>query len=82
LFPIIGAESDKDYERRVLADKPPVKRPKVGPKPETYKILVIADTHVDYDYKEVNFICKCFRDLQLCVVCLFAVEMIVLKLPL
>lgn len=72
-FPILVLDSDKDFIRRVLADKPPVKRPHVAPNPNKYKIVVFADPHMDYDYEEVN---KCnitlFRDQKLNVDFLFA----------
>jgi len=51
-LPIIIKDSDSDYAKRVLADKPKVMRPKVEKNPEKYRILAVADLHLDDLYAE------------------------------
>ena len=51
-YPILVPDNDKVYRDRVLKNKPPVERPRVGPNPKILRFVVFADVHIDYQYKE------------------------------
>lgn len=51
--PIIIIDSDTQYVQRVLKDTPPRKNNHKKNAARPLKILVVTDTHMDFDYIEV-----------------------------
>ena len=51
----IVPQTKEQFRDKVLADKPPRKRPKLpSPGVKTLKLLIFTDTHLDPDYEEVS----------------------------
>jgi len=52
IHPIIVPADERGFINRVLSDKPPVNRPSPKRVGNPLKIVVFADAHLDYYYKE------------------------------
>ena len=54
LHPRIVRDYKEDYFRKILKDEPPAKRARHPNLNNTFRFLVFADPHIEYEYEEAR----------------------------